>query len=141
MPRSTCPEARIRGVSGTSVKPPNTTTLRIGDYVFHRQAQPLGDFKKAWTAAGIRAGLAVYVVDKSKKSGKRLVAEKRLHDFRRTSARNLVRAGVREGVAMIVTGHKTRAVFDRYNYTMAEDQREALGRLDAYVWALPNESK
>ena len=73
-------------------------------------------FNKAWRKARMDAGCSGRIPQ----------------DFRRTAARNLARASVPECVTMQLTGHKTRAVFERYNIVSAGDLRDAARRLDRY---------
>jgi integrase len=82
-------------------------------YVFHRRGQPIKMYRKAW-AASVKAAACPGRIP---------------HDFRRTAVRNLTRAGVPETVAMKMTGHKTRAVFDRYDITDETDLADASRKL------------
>jgi integrase len=90
-------------------------------FVFHRDGHPLRDFRGSWAAACTKAGLGHLLV----------------HDLRRTAVRNFVRAGVPEGIAMTITGHKTRSVFERYNIVSQSDKDTAMQKLATYLKAQP----
>jgi len=103
---------------------------RDGLFVFQRRGQRIKDFYTAWHAAVRRA--AVQHVN-----GREVVVRPGLvgripHDFRRSAVRNLVRASVPEHVAMLLTGHKTRAVFDRYDIVNEHDLTEGVAKLAAF---------
>lgn len=62
-----------------------------------------------------------------------LPASTLIYDLRRSAIRNLRQAGVPERTIMAISGHLTRATFDRYSIQTVDDLQEAMGRARAYV--------
>lgn len=103
------------------------TALCIGkapdDFLFSRpgkdgnygpNGKPVRAFRRIWKSVCTRAG----------------VPDLMFHDLRRSGVRNLRKLGVPESVAMKISGHKTRSVFERYNIVDRTDVLDATRRLN-----------
>jgi len=110
----------------------------LSTYVFHRNGKVIGRnvFGKQWRRACVKAGLGRRVKDEK---GVLCYTGKTFHDFRRTAARNMIRAGVPQSIAMRVIGHQTDAMFNRYDITDNRDKLAALEATRRFVAEQPSE--
>jgi integrase len=83
-------------------------------YVFFHGGHRITQLRKAWASACERAGLKGLL----------------FHDLRRSAVRNMRMAGVAENVAMQITGHKTRSIFDRYSIVGGQEIQDAAAKLE-----------
>jgi integrase len=107
------------------VEIPGKSPALLCPYVFHRNGKPIGDIRDVWHNACIAVGLGQMIEVERKGKKVKVYQGKLFHDLRRTGVRDMVRSGINERVAMKISGHKTRSVFDRYNIVSANDLREA----------------
>jgi integrase len=92
-------------------------------------------FRKAWCNACVKVGLGTLdrTGENKKLNGDYGKYEGLIpHDLRRSAVRDMIRAGVSQTVAMRISGHKTDAIFRRYNITEEKDLLAAKDSLRAY---------
>ncbi len=100
------------------------------------RGQPRHDFRRTWKSAcrgamleGLTGEVRTRKREELKQNPKAGLLAMLQHDFRRTAVRNMVNAGIPERVAMAVTGHKTRSIFDRYHIVSPGDLQEVVRRM------------
>ena len=86
------------------------------------------NFCRMWNRTCHKLGLGVY----DEKGDNRRYTGLQPHDFRRSASRNLIKAGVPRSTAMLITGHKTESIFERYNIKDTSDAKAALLKVRQY---------
>lgn len=89
------------------------------DYVFTYRGKPIKEFREGFKKALKRAGIENF----------------HPHDLRHTFNTNMRKARVDQTVIMKLTGHKTLAMFTRYNTVDQDDAVDAMKRLDLFLSA------
>jgi integrase len=89
-----------------------------GQTIVAWQRKPIRETKTAWKKACARAGVpGLYV-----------------HDLRRTAVSNMINgARIPEKTAMLISGHKTRSILDRYSIVVDRDIHNAGVNMAAYL--------
>jgi len=82
-----------------------------------RSGNLLGNFRRGFQRACRRAGISGLC----------------FHDFRHTAVTNMRKAGVNISIIMAISGHKSMAMFRRYNRIDLDDGIEAMRKLEAYL--------
>jgi integrase len=86
-------------------------------FLIQHESRPVQDWEKAWSTARKAAG----------------VPEALFHDLRRTALTNMIEAGFSEKEAMEISGHKTRAVFDRYHIVSETRLKQLAAKLEQHM--------
>jgi len=86
-------------------------------HVFTYRGKPITTIRSSFQVACAKAGIKDF----------------RFHDLRHTFNTNMRRAGVDRSVIMKITGHKTTAMFERYNPVDSKEARTAMSRFDGYL--------
>jgi integrase len=85
------------------------------DFLITRaNGEPVKDFRETWELLVSAAGVPGLL----------------FHDLRRSAVRNMVRRGVPQKTAREISGHKTDAVFSRYNIVSEADIRDAAHKIE-----------
>jgi integrase len=111
-----------RRKTARKVKSDGGTTLAA--LIFHHSGNPIVDIRKAWKTACKKAGVPGLL----------------FHDLRRSAVKNLDEAGVSRDVAKSISGHKTDAMYTRYNIADVKRKRKALELVQEFREAQASEA-
>jgi integrase len=99
------------------------------EYVFGGD-RPLGNFRKTWNSACVRAGLGRF---EKRGHGRKKYVGFIFHSLRRTALTNMADAGVSAHAAMSISGHLSQKVFNDYLQMVERQAKEAKRKMEIYL--------